>query len=260
MPPPVTSPTTMPSQAMRRPIDPKSPLSEGIQQSPWPTAYKPITLPKFNGKTDPHQFIMSYEAAVASASGDDAILAKSFVIAAEGDALAWYSMLKPSTVYSWENLRDKILANFKGLAAQSLTSTDLFQCKQMQGETLHDYFRKFVQLKAKAPDVPEEIAIEAAIKGLRIGPFAAHLARKKPTSIQQLYDEFEKYCRSDNDLRKRLEEQGQNRQQNNSKNSQKSYANQNTSNQKPGQGLVLSIEGQPHPEQGQLPGPAGPET
>ena len=125
-PPPVISPTTMPSQVMRRPIDPKSPLSEGIQQSPWPTAYKPITLPKFNGKTDPHQFIMSYEAAIASAGGADAVLAKSFVIAAEGDALAWYSMLKPSTIYSWENLRGKILANFKGLTAQSLTSTDLF--------------------------------------------------------------------------------------------------------------------------------------
>ena len=183
IPPPVISPTTMPSQVMWRPIDPKSPLSEGIQQLPWPTAYKPITLPKFNRKTDPHQFIMSYEAAVASAGGDDAVLVKSFVIAAEGDALAWYSMLKPSTVYSQENLWDKILANFKGLAAQSLTSTDLFQCRQMQGETLHDYFWKFVQLKAKAPDVPEEIAIEAAIKGLRIGPFIAHLARKKPTSI-----------------------------------------------------------------------------
>ena len=38
-PPPVISQTTMPSQVMRRPIDPKSPLSEGIQQSPWPTAY-----------------------------------------------------------------------------------------------------------------------------------------------------------------------------------------------------------------------------
>jgi len=92
---PVISQPTMPSQVMRRPIDPKSPLSEGIQQSPWPTAYKPITLPKFNRKTDPHQFIMSYEAAVASAG-----LAKSFVIAVEGDALAWYSMLKPSIVYS----------------------------------------------------------------------------------------------------------------------------------------------------------------
>ena len=45
-----------------------------------PTSYKPITLSKFNGKTDSHQFIMSYEAAVASVGGDDAVLAKSFVM------------------------------------------------------------------------------------------------------------------------------------------------------------------------------------
>jgi hypothetical protein len=32
-------------------------------------SYKPITLPKFNGKSDPHQFIISFEAAVAFAGG-----------------------------------------------------------------------------------------------------------------------------------------------------------------------------------------------
>jgi hypothetical protein len=90
-----------------RTIDPKSPLPEGIQNSPWPASYKLITLPKFNGKSDPHQFIMSFEAAVASAGGNETVVAKSFVIAVEGDALAWYSMLKPSTVYSWENLCSK---------------------------------------------------------------------------------------------------------------------------------------------------------
>ena len=68
---------------------------------------------------------MSFEAAVASA-GDDTVLAKSFVIAAEGDALAWYSILKPSSIYSWEDLRDKIIANFKGFTTESLTSMDLF--------------------------------------------------------------------------------------------------------------------------------------
>jgi hypothetical protein len=103
-----------------------SPLSEGIQISPWPVTYKPITLPKYNGKTDPCQFVMSFEAAIASTGGNNSVLAKSFVIAAEGDALAWYSMLKPSTIYSWENLCDKILANFKGFSSESLTSTDLF--------------------------------------------------------------------------------------------------------------------------------------
>ena len=79
---PYTSPQT------HRTIDSKSPLSKGIQSSPWPPSYKPITLPKFNGGSDPRQFIMSFEAAVASASGNEAVLAKSFIIAAEGDALA----------------------------------------------------------------------------------------------------------------------------------------------------------------------------
>ena len=63
-----------------------------------------------------------------------------------------------------------------------------------------------MQMKANAPNVPKDVAIEAAINGLCIGPFAAHLAREKPRSIENLYSEFEKYCRSDNDLRRRLEE------------------------------------------------------
>jgi hypothetical protein len=69
-----------------------------------------------------------------------------------------------------------------------------------------------VQLKAKAPNVPKDVAIETTIKGLRIGAFAAHLAREKPSTLEELYGEFEKYCRSDNNLRKRLEEQNQNKQ------------------------------------------------
>ena len=67
---------------------------------------------------------------------------------------------------------------------------DLFQCKQNQGEALRDYFQRFVQLKAKAPNVPEDVAIEAAIKGLRIKAFAAHLAREKPCTVEELYREL----------------------------------------------------------------------
>ena len=114
------------SPPIHRTIDSKSPLSEGIQNSPWPSSYKPITLPKFNGRSDPRQFIMSFKAAVASAGENDTVLAKSFVIAVEGDALAWYSMLRPSSVYSLEDLRNKIIANFKGFTTESLTSMDLF--------------------------------------------------------------------------------------------------------------------------------------
>jgi hypothetical protein len=85
-------------------------------------------------------------------------------------------MLRPSSVYSSEDLRDKMIANFKGFTIESLTSMDLFQCRQNHGEALRDYFQRFVQLKAKAPNVQEDVAIEATMKGLHIGAFVAHLA------------------------------------------------------------------------------------
>jgi hypothetical protein len=44
--------------------------------------------------------------------------------------------------------------------------------------------------------VPEEVAIEAAIKGLPIGPFAGHLTKEKPSTIEDLCNKFEKYYKT----------------------------------------------------------------
>jgi hypothetical protein len=53
----------------------------------------------------------------------------------------------------------------------------------------------------------DAVAINAAIVGLRAGQFRLHLMRERPKTIQRLYEEFEKYCRSDNDFRMCMEEQ-----------------------------------------------------
>jgi hypothetical protein len=55
--------------------------------------------------------------------------------------------------------------------------------------------------------VLDAIAINAAIVGLRASQFRSHLMRKRPKTIQHIYEEFEKYCRSDNDFRMYMEEQ-----------------------------------------------------
>lgn len=73
---------------------------------------------------------MSFESAIASACGNEMVLAKSFGIIAEDDALSWYFMLKPKSIYSWENLWVKIVSYFQGFISESLTSSNLLQCKQ----------------------------------------------------------------------------------------------------------------------------------
>jgi hypothetical protein len=55
---------------------------------------------------------MSYQVVVASSGGDDATMAKSFIIALEGPALTWYTRLLPLSNESWKGLHDKFLLNF----------------------------------------------------------------------------------------------------------------------------------------------------
>jgi hypothetical protein len=82
-------------------------------------------------------------------------------------------------------------------------------CKQKDKEPLQNYFRRFVHLRAQAPNVLDVVAINAAIVGLRASQFRSHLMRERPKTIQRLYEEFKKYCRSDNDFRMCMEEKSQ---------------------------------------------------
>jgi hypothetical protein len=82
-------------------LDERSPLAPQLQVSPWPANFRAGAYPKYNGSTDPTQYIMSYQVAVASSGGDDATMAKSFIIALEGPALTWYTRLPPLSIDSW---------------------------------------------------------------------------------------------------------------------------------------------------------------
>jgi hypothetical protein len=57
---------------------------------------------------------MCYEDTIASAGGDEAMLAKSLIISLENVARNWYSRLPPKCIYSWQQLKEKFLLNFQG--------------------------------------------------------------------------------------------------------------------------------------------------
>jgi hypothetical protein len=150
-------------------LDERSPLAPHLQVSPWPANFRAGTYPKYNGSTDPAQYIMSYQVAVASSGGDDATMAKSFIIALEGLALTWYTRLPPLSIDSWRSLRDKFLLNFQGYRPDTDALAELSLCKQLEKEALREYYRRFLTLKSQLPSVDDQIAIHYAISGLRAG-------------------------------------------------------------------------------------------
>jgi hypothetical protein len=160
----------------------------------------------YDGHSDPKQFLMSYEATISSYGGNTTVMAKSFVMAVKNVAQTWYSSLRPGTITSWQKLKDMLITSFQGFQTKPVTAQALFQCTQDHEEYLQAYVRRFLRLRAQAPTVPNEIVIEAMIKGLRLGPSAQYFARKPPQTLEKLLQKMYEYIRADNDFRQRREE------------------------------------------------------
>jgi hypothetical protein len=77
------------------------------------------------------------------------------------------------------------------------TEEDFLSCQQYEKETLSDFFRMFLCLKAQAPEVMDEKVITQAIKALRVGQLHSHLVREHPKTLEELYDDFQKFSRSE---------------------------------------------------------------
>jgi hypothetical protein len=160
----------------------------------------------YDGHSDPKQFLMSYEATISSYGGNTAVMVKSFVMAVKNVAQTWYSSLRPGTITLWQKLKDMLITSFQGFQTKPVTAQALFQCTQDHEEYLQAYVRRFLCLRAQAPIVPNEIVIEAMIKGLRSGPSAQYFARKPPQTLEKLLQKMDEYIRADNDFRQRREE------------------------------------------------------
>jgi hypothetical protein len=187
-------------------FDDASPLSAELHATPWPPSYKPPQLPMYDGHSDPKQFLMSYEATISSYCGNTAVMAKSFVMAVKNVAQTWYSSLRLGTITSWQKLKDMLITSFEGFQTKPVTAQALFQCTQDHEEYLQAYVRRFLQLRKQAPMVPNEIVIEAMIKGLRSGPTTQYFARKPPQTLEKMLQKMDEYIRTDNAFRQRRKE------------------------------------------------------
>jgi hypothetical protein len=99
------------------------------------------------------------------------------------------------------------LLNFQGYRLDTDALAELSLCKQQEKETLREYYRKFLTLKSQLPSVDDQIAIHYAISGLRAGVLYSHCIRDPPKNLQELYQLFEKYVRSEELHQRKVESQ-----------------------------------------------------
>jgi hypothetical protein len=100
-------------------------------------------------------------------------------------------------IYSWPQLKEKFLLNFQGFQAELDSEENFLSCIQREKETLSNFYRRFLQMKAQAPEVSDDQVIAQAMRALRVGPLHSHIVGEWPKVVSKLYEQFAKFSKSE---------------------------------------------------------------
>jgi hypothetical protein len=114
-------------------------FTTSITDKSYPKDFKPVGIPKFDGKQDPRQWIHCYSIAIEVLGESNSTKALYFPVALESAPLAWLESLKPNSIDSWEDLKWAFIDNFQGSMIRAGTCHNLSQVKQEMDETLRSY-------------------------------------------------------------------------------------------------------------------------
>jgi hypothetical protein len=86
-------------------------LADHLCAASWPPKFRPHLPEKYDGTSNPSEFLQVYVTAITAAGGNTAVMATYFHVALYGPAWTWLMNHVPGSVYSWEELCARFVAN-----------------------------------------------------------------------------------------------------------------------------------------------------
>jgi hypothetical protein len=87
-------------------------LADHLHAATWPSKFRPHLPEKYDGTSNPSEFLQVYVTAITAAGGDTTVMATYFHVALSGLARTWLMNLAPGSIYSWEELYVRFTVNF----------------------------------------------------------------------------------------------------------------------------------------------------
>jgi hypothetical protein len=75
-------------------------LADHLCTTSWPPKFRPHLPEKYDGTTNPSEFLQVYVNAITAAGGNTTIMATYFHVALSGPARTWLMNLAPGSIYS----------------------------------------------------------------------------------------------------------------------------------------------------------------
>ena len=136
-------------------------LADHLRAATWPPKFRPHLPENYDGTTNPSEFLQVYVTAITAAGGNTAVMATYFHVALFGPARTWLMNLAPGSIYSWEDLYARFVANFASAYQQHGVEAHLHAVRQEPGETLRTFISRFTKVQGTIPCISDASIITA---------------------------------------------------------------------------------------------------
>jgi hypothetical protein len=171
-------------------------LADHLRAKSWPPKFRPHLPEKCDGTSNPSEFLQVYVTAITAGGGNTAVMATYFHVALSGPARTWLMNLTPGSVYSWEELCARFVANFASAYQQPGVEAHLHAVRQEPGETLWKFISHFTKVRGTIPRMSDASIITAFRQGVRDEKMLEKLATHDVETVPMLFALADKCARA----------------------------------------------------------------
>jgi hypothetical protein len=171
-------------------------LADHLRAASWPPKFWPHLPEKYDGTSNPSEFLQVYVTAITAAGGNTAVMATYFHVALSGPVRTWLMNLAPGSIYSWEELCTWFVANFASAYQQHGVEAHLHAVRQEPGETLRTFISRFTKVRGTIPRIFDASIITTFCQRVRDEKMLEKLATHDVETIPTLFTLADKCARA----------------------------------------------------------------
>jgi hypothetical protein len=137
-----------------------------------------------------------YVTAITTTGGNTAVMATYFRVALSGPARTWLMNLVPGSVYSWEELCARFVANYASAYQQHGVEAHLHAVRQEPGEIHRTFISRFTKVRGTIPRISDASIITTFRQGVRDEKMLEKLATHDVETVPTLFALADKCARA----------------------------------------------------------------
>ncbi|XP_074346144.1 uncharacterized protein LOC141684906 [Apium graveolens] len=175
-------------------LDVAFPFTKNISFSPLPWSYRGVGDLKFDGASDPVEYLSRFNKKMEVYQVRDLTKCRLLAATLKENAHQWFKRLSANSIRSWDQMCQVFVTQFQASVAYAPPTNTLANIKQHEDESLREYFRRFNAEVSKVRKASDETYKNFLIAGVRPGTeFWKELQREEPKTLSDFYNKAESH-------------------------------------------------------------------